>query len=144
MIAALQCRAVYWRQDASRLTAGISDETRKFLAERSECILGRELVARPPNVFVPGFLPRLQLKAFERGARLWKGGLMLMSKSGDKDLVATIEALELYGDARVEDTHITRLLVCVYSNCTYTPENNPMTEILKECLTLIQLACICT
>jgi hypothetical protein len=61
---------------------------------------------------VPRFLPLLQLKAFERGAHLWKGGLMLMSKSGDKDLVATIETLELYGDARVEDTRITRLLVC--------------------------------
>jgi hypothetical protein len=122
----------------ARLTAGISDETRKFLVERSECILGRELVARPPNVFVPGFLSLLQLKAFERGASLWKGGLMLMSKSGDKNLVATIEALELYEDARVEDTHITRLLVCVYSNCTDTPDNNPMTEILEECLTLIR------
>jgi hypothetical protein len=63
---------------------------------------------------------------------------MLMSRSGDNTPVATIEALELYGDARVEDTHITRLLVCVYSDCTYTPDTNPMKETLEECLTLIR------
>jgi hypothetical protein len=63
---------------------------------------------------------------------------MLMSSSGDKNLVATIEVLELYGDARVEDTHFTRLLVCVYSNCTCTSDNNPMAKKLEECLTLIR------
>jgi hypothetical protein len=118
----------------ARLTAGISEQTRKLWVERSVCILGRELVARSPNVFVPGFLSVLQLKAFERGARLWKGGLMLRSRSGDTNTVATIEALEVHGDARVDDIHITRLLVCVYS----TQDSNEMRDILEECRTLIR------
>jgi hypothetical protein len=73
-------------------------------------ILARELVARPPNIFVPGFVPLLQLKAFERtGAFLWKDGMSLLSGDAN-DTIGTIEALELQGEeARVEDTHITRL-----------------------------------
>jgi hypothetical protein len=58
---------------SARITTGISRKMRKFLVERSECILGREVVAQPPNVLVPGFLPLQQLKAFKCGARLWKG-----------------------------------------------------------------------
>jgi hypothetical protein len=53
----------------------------------------------------------LQLKTFERaGTFLWKGDMAL--SSGDtNDTIGTIEALELQGkEARVEDTHITRLL----------------------------------
>jgi hypothetical protein len=58
------------------LQADLSVSTRDFVRERSACILGRELVARPPNVFVPGFVPLLKLKAFERaGAVLWKDDL---------------------------------------------------------------------
>jgi hypothetical protein len=49
-----------------RLRAGLPVSIRDFLRERSVSILGRELVARPPNVFVPEFIPLLQLKAFER------------------------------------------------------------------------------
>jgi hypothetical protein len=118
----------------ARLTAGISEQTRKLLVEGSVFILGREFVARSPNVFVPGFLPVLQLKAFERGARLWKGGLMLRSRRGDTNTVATIEALEVHGDTKVEDTHITRLLVCVYS----MQDSNEVRDILEECRTLIR------
>jgi hypothetical protein len=120
----------------ARLTAGISEQTRAFFIQRIARVLGRELATRSPNVFVPGFFPLLQLKAFERGARLWKGGLMRMSKDGDTNTVATIEALELSGDASVEDTHITRLLVCVYSRCAQGIV--PMKDILEECFTLVR------
>jgi hypothetical protein len=119
-----------------RLQAGLSAPTRGFLCERSASILGRELVARPPNVFVPGFIPLLQLKAFEHtGTFLWKGGMSL--SSGDaNDTIGTIEALELQGEeARVEDTHITRLLICIYSSAGTAPSLQAM---LKLCLKLVE------
>jgi hypothetical protein len=124
-----------------RLQAGLSAPTRGFLRERSVSILGRELVARPPNVFVPGFVPLLQLKAFERtGTFLWKGGMSL--SSGDaNDTIGTIEALELQGEeARVEDTHITRLLICIYSlREPSSADTAPsLRAMLKLCLKLVE------
>jgi hypothetical protein len=123
-----------------RLQAGLSASTRRFLRERSASILGRELVARPPNIFVPGFFPLLQLKAFERtGTSLWKGGVSLTCGDGD-DTVGTIEALELRGEARLEDTHITRLLVCVYSrrDRSSAAALAPLRRMLKLCLDLVK------
>jgi hypothetical protein len=82
----------------------------------------------------------LQLKAFERtGTILWKGGVSLTCGDGD-DTVGTIEALELRDEAKIEDTHITRLLVCVYSQQDYSravpvPSLQAMLEL---CLTLVE------
>jgi hypothetical protein len=123
-----------------RLQAGLSASTRGFLRERSANILGRELVARPSNVFVPGFVPLLQLKVFERtGTFLWKGGMSL--SSGDaNDTIGTIEALELQDkEARVEDTHITRLLICIYSReLSSAGPAQSLRAMLKLCLKLVE------
>jgi hypothetical protein len=124
-----------------RLQAGFSASTRGFLRERSASILGRELVSRPPNVFVPGFVPLLQLKAFEhRGTFLWKGGMLLSSAVGN-DTIGTIEALELQGEeAKVEDTHITRLLICIYSlrESSSAGTAPSLRAMLKLCLKLVE------
>jgi hypothetical protein len=124
-----------------RLQAGLSASTRGFLRERSASILGRELVARPPNVFVPGFVPLLQLKAFERtGTFLWKGGMSLLSGDAN-DTIGTIEALELQEEeANVEDTHITRLLICIYSlrELSSADTAQSLRAMLELCLKLVE------
>jgi hypothetical protein len=123
-----------------RLQAGLSASTRHFLRERSASILGRELVARPPNIFVPGFFPLLQLKAFERtGTFLWKGGVSLTCGDGD-DTVGTIEALGLRDEAKIEDTHITRLLICIYSlrELSSAGTVQSLRAMLELCLKLVE------
>jgi hypothetical protein len=104
------------------------------LRSRSLCVLGRRLRARPPNVFVPGFFPRLQLRCFARGARVWRGGILLTML--DQRVVAVVEAVELCdASVKVEDSHVQTLDISVFSGDGHA---TAVTRALIECETLIE------
>lgn len=127
-----------------RLTSHAFAVVDRSVLDGCERVLGRQLRARPPNVFVPGFFPQLQLKAFqEHDALLWRSGLLLQRKSSPGNTYAVIEAAELAAldeSATLVDatmTHVTALNIYVWGHATPGAESDPMLELLRTCERLV-------
>lgn len=127
-----------------RLTGHAFAVVDRSVLDGCERVLGRQLRARPPNVFVPGFFPQLQLKAFqEHHALLWRSGLLLKHGTAHGEAYAIVESVELAAldesatAAEAAMTHVTALNIYVWGHAAPGPENDPMMELLRTCEKLV-------